>query len=588
MKYLKIYLLLALVWLLIWICPAHSQTSIISPNRSIAVLTGGAIGIPMSDGTSTREGIPNVDYGVPTAQPVNPLSVAIGGTSIDLSASGAFNVLITGSTNFSFSRIRSGTRVDVAVTSHGSNAAVFPSSVFWSGTTPSQSGNATDIYSFHVVDHTIYGSQTVAGASRFSGQGAQLWLNADSLSGTTGTVIQSWPDISGSGNNATAVSGASGDCTLVSGSVAGHNSVLFSSANSVFTTPSFNAFPAKRGALVVVYKVNGTDVNGSLFVTTLGGSGSPWGAYSTPGGGSQFNKFYDGSSVLSTGTIADTFYHFEYQIWNRTGDTSLDWYRSGILAKTFTIASNQASSNPLLIANDRSSPFDGCQIAELISFPTSLSGAQVAQVNSYISQKYCRYQIVCDGNSLTSGQGAIGGLTYPIDLERNNLSGFGTVTSVGVSGQHTTDMITRAPTYVDAIIDPLATQRIVIAWEGTNDLFHGGINEAQALQNVITYCQGRRAVGYNVIICTVTPRTEANPPAGFEVNRRQLNADIRAQWPTFADGLADIAADANLGPQFAPDATTYYVGPGDNVHMNNAGYAIVARIIGNAVKPLLK
>ena len=59
---------------------------------------------------------------------------------------------------------------------------------------------------------------------------------------------------------------------------------------------------------------------------------------------------------------------------------------------------------------------------------------------------------------------------------------------------------------------------------------------------------------------------------------------VRAEWffITGADALADMGADATIGPAGAEMNTTYF--DTDRVHMTNAGYAVVAGLVSVAIQ----
>jgi hypothetical protein len=61
------------------------------------------------------------------------------------------------------------------------------------------------------------------------------------------------------------------------------------------------------------------------------------------------------------------------------------------------------------------------------------------------------------------------------------------------------------------------------------------------------------------------------------------NDMLRAQWPTFADGLADVAADPRIGADGANLDPKYFV---DLVHPTSAGYAIMAAAVAPALEGL--
>jgi lysophospholipase L1-like esterase len=82
-----------------------------------------------------------------------------------------------------------------------------------------------------------------------------------------------------------------------------------------------------------------------------------------------------------------------------------------------------------------------------------------------------------------------------------------------------------------------------------------------------------------VVVCTMLPRT------GTDAERAAYNTAIRANWATYADALADPAADARIGDNGDNADLTYY--DADAVHLNDAGYAIAAAIIEPQILALL-
>jgi lysophospholipase L1-like esterase len=162
----------------------------------------------------------------------------------------------------------------------------------------------------------------------------------------------------------------------------------------------------------------------------------------------------------------------------------------------------------------------------------------------------------------------------PADLEGVNL---------GVPGQTTGMMQADAADEVD----PLAAGRegpVLVVWEGTNDLVYGTdppLDAAAAYRHLASYCRARQLAGYEVVVLTVLPREGS---AAFETARTALNARLRAGWRGFADGLADVAADAKIGRAGAELDEAYYR---DTVHLTVAGYGLVARRVAQAVRALL-
>lgn len=183
--------------------------------------------------------------------------------------------------------------------------------------------------------------------------------------------------------------------------------------------------------------------------------------------------------------------------------------------------------------------------------------------------------IVFDGNSLTVGQGATAGNDYPSQVTAL-ISTPHTYYNFGVGAQTTTDMVADAASQIDSLYNADLPINIVVAWEITNEIYYGTTAQA-AYDNFVAYCQARKAAGFKVVALTVLPRSNAGTPADFEDKRQSANSLIRANWGTFADALADVAADSRIGDAGDELDTTYY--NADQVHMTDAGYGIIAATV---------
>ena len=182
--------------------------------------------------------------------------------------------------------------------------------------------------------------------------------------------------------------------------------------------------------------------------------------------------------------------------------------------------------------------------------------------------------VACDGNSMTLGSGQT---PYPTQLAAL-LGPAYTVDNFGIGGQTTPQMITGAPTEIDPLYSANNTDNIVVCWEGTNDIVVNSASAVTAYNNLVTYCQARRTAGFKVVILTILPRNSGGAQPTFDADRLAANASIVANWATFADALADVAADSRIGN--APPNGTYFT---DGTHLNSAGYAIVASIVDTAI-----
>lgn len=196
--------------------------------------------------------------------------------------------------------------------------------------------------------------------------------------------------------------------------------------------------------------------------------------------------------------------------------------------------------------------------------------------------------IVFDGDSLTIGAGVQPfnvfprGGDYPSQVV-SALDPRGSYYNVGVGGEQITTMITNAPTVVDPKL-VAGRNNIVVICGGSNDIW---VQDANPYNNVVAYCQARRAAGWKVVVGTITSRadTQDSIPADYETLRLACNASIRANWSTFADALADFGGDANLGTNQASAVNAQYF-TGDGAHHNWRGYQIRAKYTLNALSTL--
>lgn len=196
--------------------------------------------------------------------------------------------------------------------------------------------------------------------------------------------------------------------------------------------------------------------------------------------------------------------------------------------------------------------------------------------------------LVCDGNSLTAGSQSTTGYDYPCQLQTLVGTEY-EVVSFGVSSQTTADMIADAAGQVDPLYSSSNAGNWCVMWEGTNDIFFDA-SSATAYANIVDYCEDRRAAGYKVAVGTIMPRGNwpgastipgdaAAKEAEFEVRRAAVNADIRANWSSFADAIVDIAADDRFDDY---NDTTYFAA--DKVHLNDTGYGVVAALVQSALE----
>lgn len=110
---------------------------------------------------------------------------------------------------------------------------------------------------------------------------------------------------------------------------------------------------------------------------------------------------------------------------------------------------------------------------------------------------------------------------------------------------------------------------------GTNDILLGLSDGATTYANLKAWCLARHTPGKKLIVCTLPGWNDG--PWGKEAERVIYNDLIRANFADFADACADLGAD--------PDIGTFAIGPYflDNVHLDTAGYAVLAGIVHTEV-----
>jgi len=220
-------------------------------------------------------------------------------------------------------------------------------------------------------------------------------------------------------------------------------------------------------------------------------------------------------------------------------------------------------------------PWSG-NLAHVAIWKTALTAGEIAALARVVRDK----NIVFEGDSLTFGSGAT--YSYPQQMMRK-VTGTCAGTNVATSGQTVDTMTTDAPTQVDPLRSSSHRENVLCFYGGTNNL--AGSETAITVYNkIVDYCAARKAAGWRVIVCTMLPASATGYAADYYAKRNAVNTGIRANWSTFADGVADIAANATIGDDGDELNTTYYAT--DKVHMVDAGYAIVADTVLAAINAL--
>jgi hypothetical protein len=432
----------------------------------------------------------------------------------------------------------------------------------------------------------------IASANFASLPGLQAWYKSDTITGTDGRAIGTWADSSSNGHTLTQATSANQPIlkTGVNG-VNGVNALRFSgtqyAGQSIAVT---SLMDGTYGQSVTVYTVNKTDASqDGRFVFDSGASHLSFNRRSAAFASntkSQYipaNGFYGttGVSVYSSGGV--NFPYIDDDNFLSAQTLSYDGANTFVSSNTHiksTNASGTITPSGAFSVGGRNAGdyfFNGL-VSEVIICNQAHSATLRKAVEKALMVKYAiplSKQIVHQGDSITVSCQYPDQMSQSIPLTYFNYDiSFG---GQGLAGAAITFSTKEATFY-----DSRRPRNILMVWLGTNDLTDTSTTaDATNLYNtLVSYCRTARAAGFRVIPFTMTPRYAGT----FEAQARpQFNALIRANWQTFADGLADVGNDATIG-QTGQNPTsgsnTYY---NDGVHINPTGGAIIAGYAAQAV-----
>ena len=208
----------------------------------------------------------------------------------------------------------------------------------------------------------------------------------------------------------------------------------------------------------------------------------------------------------------------------------------------------------------------------------AVTGKTAVSVEQTGSPFGTRAIVTWDGGSIIRGSASTAGHDYPSQTVARLPRMWSSFNS-GSSAATLAFMLADAPATVDAHYDPTADANVCVLMGGAIDLEQRRELSA-VMQDLRAYCAARRAAGFTVIVTTFLPRSSP----GFEEQRQAYNAAVRAQWPEFADGLADLASDPRIGDPLDCYDTAYY--SPDATHPNDGGYAVMAEVTAPLLRAL--
>lgn len=392
------------------------------------------------------------------------------------------------------------------------------------------------------------------------------WYRADTLAGADGDAIAAWPDSSGHGNALTQTT--PGSRPALCHDVAGYRGVWFSSTKDMAIPASLAVDRRSVSAFVMVARGDGGHV-GLFGLGPLGGSNLQL------ENGCKWSRYGPGSAYGSKQAI--------YRGWTgfTSGSAGFSFVSGEITESIAALAASALTGGTVGTANGYY-PITGVY-NEVVIYDHALTALELAQLKAYLRARYrlpaatASRRVVCVGDSLTTGYKSTNGFGYT-NLMSLSLAAC-EVYNVGMGSKTLAQMVSDGTSWVDGLYDATKARNIVVIWGGTNDLYTGDTAE-NTYANLQTFCAARRAVGWKVVVVTTLPRGAADP---YETKRQTYNSSIRAGWATFADALADVAADSRIGDAGDNSDGTYY---SDGTHLNNTGYGVVAGIVTAAVQGL--
>lgn len=200
------------------------------------------------------------------------------------------------------------------------------------------------------------------------------------------------------------------------------------------------------------------------------------------------------------------------------------------------------------------------------------------------------FTIVIDGNSIANGETTkYNNAMYDGALAANGGITPNDIRYFALGGQTTQQMTSRGVALIDPYFSEfpsiVASRKICMGWEGTNDLVLNLINDVACYNNIKAYFTARKAAGWKTIVATILPRN--TPVSGFETNRLSVNQmirDAKTNGETWVDQVADVGGDVTVGQTGQYTNTTYY--NVDGVHMVTAGFALLAPYFTNAINAI--
>lgn len=383
-----------------------------------------------------------------------------------------------------------------------------------------------------------------------------VYSDAGSTPAVSGNTVQQWNDQSGAGNHATQSTSGLRPTYTTASSTGGRMSF----AGNQMDLPI--SIDRRSCSILLVLNIRNTATkyliaaNGIGFVLIMDSSG--------------VIRVYHGSFLTATqrvrtcGPVA-VLVTMGASACDVYVDQTSSPYSAGALASG-TQASAKIGANPYPYSNFReiaiwSREINSTEAGDVMTLAMSRAGiTATASLTGYFIQQ---------GDSITEGNGGT--------LNRNWPTYLGVPPNVGLYNHAVTGRQLQSTLGAqDFDTDANRASAFLLCYLGTNDI-SAGRTAAQIQADYTTYCNARVTAGFtraNIVIGTLAMRSNV---------ARDVNVWLRANYTTIGGRLADVGADSLIGTETS--GTTY--GDSANVHLNDAGYQLMADVFKAAVPELV-
>lgn len=185
-------------------------------------------------------------------------------------------------------------------------------------------------------------------------------------------------------------------------------------------------------------------------------------------------------------------------------------------------------------------------------------------------------RLIVNGDSIAFGTGAVGNFGWASRVQRS-LSPQIACYNAAAGGKTIATKLTEYAAGIKTVLTSYSDNRVVFLHIGTNDIT-ALRSAADIYADLQTYAGLVRGDGGKIILSTILPASTHD--AGKQAVRATINSNLRANWASFADGLADFAADPTMSNPVFPQYS-------DGLHPSSMGHALLAPIAAAAINALL-